>query len=71
MATACILVQIDVDFWEVWNDLPPQEQDSIYQELRADFGGNPVLPDYNLSDPVKRLAAITELRGLGYTVEAS
>lgn len=68
-------VSVEVDFWAVWNDLTKREKDEVYQQLRLDYGDDtePLKQEesYRLDDPVQRLAAITELRALGYTVETA
>lgn len=68
-------ISVDVDFWEVWNSLSERERDETYRDLQHDYGDDtePLKQEesYRLDDPVQRLAAITELRALGYTVETA
>lgn len=67
-----ISVSVEVDFWDVWDSMSHKEKVQRFKQLRGYFKTQPE-PEgaYRMIDPVQRLAAITELRALGYTVETA
>jgi len=65
-------VDIDVDLDDILSGLGHTDTVALVRDLLADGyvpSGWQQTPEPNLSDPSDRLAVITELRKLGYTVE--